>query len=214
MRKTNFLITHSKSAIFIGVLSISMLWGCASTKPELHASQYRFSYNDEAYRLRSISSEDKTESYNELIGTTFVAIDFDQDRLIDHIQLGEVSLNEAQKIYEYGLEMLSKENRLQWRIPEINRYVYENCDSHLEIISFRPANAQPFNEFKIVGKNQIISPQTTVFVDQNADGNLDEVLKGTVKPEEAQSHYTEAIEAGLQRGALIKINGAILVKEK
>src|SRR5574341_1819230 len=137
MRKTHFLITHSKSTIFTGfLLSISMLFGCASTKPESHASQYRFNYNDETYRLRSISSEDKTESYNELVGAKFVAIDFDQDRFIDRIQLGEVSLSEAQKIYEHGLEMLSKENRLQLRIPEINRYVYENFDSPLEIISF------------------------------------------------------------------------------
>ncbi len=215
MGKTNLIFNHSTFAIFIGfLLSIFTLCQCANQKPQLHASQYRFNYNDEDYRIRSISSEGRTESYNELIGATFVAVDFDQDRIVDRILLGEVSLNEAQKIYEYGLDRLTQENKLQLRIPGVNRYVYENCDSHLEIISFRPANAQPFNEFKIIDKRQMVSPQMIVVADQNADGKLDEVLKGTVKLEEAQSQYTEAIEAGLQKGELSKANGTILVKEK
>jgi len=103
---------------------------------------------------------------------------------------------------------------LQLRIPNVQRYVYENCDSHLEIISFRPASAPPFNEFKIMDKRQMVSPQIIVMIDQNADGILDEVLKGAVTPAEVQSQYTEVIEAGLQKGELIKVNSTILVKEK
>jgi hypothetical protein len=43
---------------------------------------------------------------------------------------------------------------------------------------------------------------------------LDEVLKGAVALEKAQSQYSEAMEAGLQTGELIKTNGTILVKEQ
>ncbi len=217
MGKANFIINQLKrvSTFFLGfLLIIFMLYGCATQKPQLSTSQYRFNFKDETYRIRSISSEDRTESYNELIGENFMAADFDQDRIIDCILLGEVSLNEAQRIYEYGLDMVTKEDKLQERLPTINRYVYENYDFHLEIRSFQSTNARPFNEFKIIDKRPVVSPQIIVIVDQNADGTLDEVLKGKVTLEKVQSQYEEAIAAGLEKGELIKVNNTILVKEK
>lgn len=217
MGKTNFIINQLKrvSTFFLGfLLSIFMLYGCANQKPQLTASQYRFNFKDETYRIRSISSEDKKESYNELIGENFMAADFDQDRIIDCILLGEVILNEAQKIYEYGLDEVTKENKLQVRIPTVNRYVLEKNNFRFEIISFRPTNTQPFNELKIIDKHKLVSPQISVIVDQNADGTLDEVLKGEVTLEKVQSQYDEAIAAGLEKGELIKVNNTILVKEK
>ena len=215
MRKTNFIVTHVKSAIFAGaLLSLFALCGCATQKPQLRASQYRFSYNNEAYRLRSISSENTTEFYNELVGTNFVAVDFDQDRTLDRILLGEVSLTEAQKIYDYGLEKLAQENKLEVRVPRVNRYVHEKNDFQIEIRSFRPANAQPFNEFVVIDNRPVACPQTIIIVDHHADGTLDETLKGTATPAEFQPQYAKSIKAGLQKGELIKVNHAILVKER
>ena len=215
MKKGNFIYGPLMSLMFRTLLlGVFILCGCAARKPNVHVSQYRFIFNDEAYRLRSISSKDKMESYNELVGANFLAVDFDQDRVIDRILLGDASLSDAQKIYEYGLNRLIQENRLQLRRPNVQRYVYESCDSHLEIISFRPANAPPFNEFKIMDKRQMVSPQIIVMIDQNADGVLDEALKGEATPAEAQAQYAEAIEAGLQKGVLIKVSSMILVKEK
>ena len=217
MRKTKSIICQLQmiSPVFLGLLlSIFMFYGCATQMPQLSVSQYRFNFNDETYRIRSISSEDKTESYNELIGENFMAADFDQDRIIDCILLGEVSLNEAQKIYEYGLDEVTKENKLQVRIPTINRYVHESNDFQIEIRSFRPTNAQPFNQFKITDNRPVVHPEIIIIVDQNADGTLDEVLKGEVTLEKVQSQYAEVIEAGLQKRELIKVNNTILVKEK
>ena len=215
MKKTNFIVTHLQSVIVAGIpLIILALGGCANQKPQFHASQFRFSYGNEAYRLRSISSENTTEFYNELVGTNFVAVDFDQDRTLDRILLGEVSLSEAQKIYEYGIEMLARENKLEVRIPRVNRYVHEKNDFQIEIRSFRPANAQPFNEFVITDNRPVACPETIIVVDHRADGTLDEVLKGNAKPAELQSQYAKVIEAGLQKGELVKVNQTILAREK
>lgn len=215
MEKTNFSINHLKAAIYAGtLLGIFALCGCASHKPQIRAAQYRFTYEGEAYRLRSISSENTTEFYNELVGANFVAVDFDQDRILDRILLGEVGLAEAQKIYEHGLEKLAKENKLEVRVPRVSRYVHEKNDFQVEIRSFRPANAQPFNEFVITDNRPVSCPETIIIVDHHADGTLDETLKGSATPEKFQSQYAKAIEAGLQKGELIKVNQAILVKEK
>jgi hypothetical protein len=215
MGKTNFSTNHLKSAVFAGMLlSIFALSGCANQKPQLRASQYRFSYNDEAFRLRSISSKDTTEFYNELVGADFVAIDFDQDRTLDRILLGETSLAEAQKIYEHGLGRLARENKLEVRIPKVSRYVHEKNGFQIEIRSFRPANARPFNEFIITENRPVVCPETIIIVDHHADGILDEVLKGAATPAELQSQYAQALEAGLLKRELVKINQTILVKEK
>lgn len=209
MRQTNF--NHGWTEF---LLSIFLLCGCASQQPRLSASQYRFTFNDEAYRIRSISSKYKTESYNELVGENFMAADFDQDGILDRILLGEVSLATAQEVYEFGINRVAQEKKLQVRTPNVNRYVHESNDFLVEIISFRPANTQPLNEFKITDQRPITCPEHLISVDHDADGTLDEVLKGTAALEKIQTQYAEVIKAGLQKGALIKANGRILVKEK
>jgi hypothetical protein len=201
MGKCNWVHNRPKRVSFFSVvfsLMVPLLYGCAGQRPQLSASQYRFTFNDATYRIRSITSGDRTESYNELIGQEFMAADFDRDRVIDCILLGEVSLSRAQEVYEYGL----------------NGYVYESNEFHFEIKSFRPASTPPFNEFKITSKRQLVSPQVIVAVDQNADGMLDEVSKGSVALEEVQPKYAEAIESGLQRLELVRVDHAVLVREK
>jgi hypothetical protein len=202
------------SFFLLFLLSISTFYGCATQKPQLRASQYRFSYNEEAYRIRSIISDDRSQSYNELVGKDFLAADFDQDRIIDCIMLGEAKLSEVQKIYEYGLDRVTQENKLQVRNPAISRYLHEDNSFQIEMRSFRPTDGRPFNEFRIIDKRQMVAPQPIILVDRNADGTLDEVLKGETSLENAQSHYAEVIEEGLLKGELVKVNGSILVKEK
>lgn len=204
-----------QSRLCVGIMLSSLLL-CACAQPELRikASQYRFKLNDETYRLRSITSEGESKFYNELIGAKFLAVDFDQDRILDCILLGDANLDEAQAVYEHGLNELSKENKLQLRMPTAKRYLQESEDFRLEIISFRRTNGQPpFNEFKLTGKRQMVSPQINVFVDRNADGMLDEVLKGVMELQSAQTQYAEMIETGLRRQALIRTDGMVLVKE-
>ncbi len=130
------------------------------------------------------------------------------------LQFFSILLSEAQRIYDYGLEKVTKENKLIVRVPSSDRYVHESNNFQIEIRSFRPANAQPFNEFKMIDKRPTVCPEVVVVVDQNADGTLDEVLKGTLSLEKAQARYSEAIENGLSKGELVKVDDAILVKVK
>ena len=199
----------------VGFLTLlGVLWSCASTRPTVTAAQYRFTLDAEVYRIRSITSSDNSLSYNELLGDKFLAIDLDQDRIIDRITIGNIELADAQTIYDYGLLLLSQENKLQERSPENHKYVYDDPNFYIEIKTFRPAGASPFNEFKITNKQPVIEPLMVVALDGNADGTLDKILKGTETLEKLQVKYAEAIAAGLQKNGLIKVNSTILVKEK
>ena len=123
MSNVNFSIHYTNKIFtcFIGfLLSCVMLFGCAAQSPRFNVAQFWFDSNGETYRIRSITSEDKSESYNELIGEKFLAVDYNQDRIIDRILLGEASLSEAQKVYDYGLIQVTKQNKLQLRTAGIN----------------------------------------------------------------------------------------------
>jgi hypothetical protein len=214
MKKINFIIKQSV-ILFLGIfLGILVLSGCAAKLPKLLVTQYRFKFNDESYRLRSISSKDSVKSYNELIGGKFLAVDYNQDGVLDHIRLGDVDQSETQKIYEYGIDALAKENKLQVRNPDVERYAYENDNKQYEIISFQPADARPFNEFKIIQTTSSATPNIIIVCDQNADGTLDDILIGGVAVEKLQSQYQDAVTTGLQTGRLQKVDGTILVKAK
>jgi hypothetical protein len=194
-------------------LSTVILIGCASKKSQISLSRYQFKLNNRIYRIHSISSEDKNESHNELISENFLAIDLDQDRIIDRIILGDVSLQQAQKIYDFGLYRLANENKLRLKIPDANRFLYENSDFLYEIKSFQTNKNHFFNEFKIIDRRQII-PEIIVIIDKQADGFLDEVLKGTPNISIVQSIYSDIIEKGLHKQKMIEQDNMFVVKEQ
>jgi len=217
MRNTNLIILWLKKVciLFAFILfCIFMSYSCAHRKPDLSAAFYYFEYNIENYRIRSISSTDKALSCNELIGKNFVAVDYDQDRFIDQITMGEMSLSEAQKIYEYALTMLTKENKLREISPKINWYQHVNSEYNYEIKSFRPNNADPFNEFRIINNRQLVNPQIIISIDKNANGTLDEIVEGTISLEKIQTKYSDVIKTGFKKNELIEVDNMILVKEK
>lgn len=201
------------TVIFGFCLIALYFYDCASSRPQSSVAQYQFNFNNESYRIRSIFAAEKNERYNELIGKDFLAIDFDQDRIIDRISVGNASLSKAQEIYDYGLEMLTKENKIKELNPANQKYTEENADFFLELKSFYPANAKPFNEFKIVSKKQLVNPEIIVAIDYEADGTLDEVLKGMTILEKVQAQYSNLIKSGLQKNGLIKVDNTILVKK-
>ncbi len=213
--KTNITRYHSTQTVRPGlILVLLLLSGCASETPTFRIYQYQFELNNEVYRIRSIDSADDNLSSNELIAEDFLAVDYDQDGVLDRITVGKGNLHEIQQIYEHGINDLSRKNRIQERNPQNHRFIVENQGFLLEIKSFRPENAPPFNEFKVCRRYAKQNPVVAVAIDQNADGILDQQSKGTQSLADMQAQYTMAIEAGLRQEALQKTGSRILVIQK
>jgi len=196
----------------VGMLFSLALFSCAAHQPEFTISQYRFSLNDQIYRIRSISFVNKSDSYNEVIGETFMALDYDQDGVLDVLVMGEISLQEAQAIYQQGIRDVMRENKLLVKNRDIRVYAMEKNRIKYEIITFGPADASAFNEFKVTDNRPIIKPEQLILIDHNADGILDDVIQGTAALEKYQWIYKQMIETGLQEGTLIEENGTFLVR--
>ncbi len=212
----NSIILLKKSCILLTVFLIctSMFYECAGRKPNIVISSYSFEYNEENYRIRSVSSKNDSIFFNELISDKFVAKDYDQDGLIDEIILGKVNITKAQKIYEYAINKLSTQNKLREVSYKFNAYKHSNSEYNYEIKSFYPNNAEPFNEFIIINNKLILNTYIAICVDQKADGNLDRIVKGAISLEKIQTIYSGVIQQGLKNNALIEIDSMILVNKK
>lgn len=207
----------SKITSTAGFLMLLGCWvvisGCATAKEnKLSTSQCRFRLGDSVYRIMSISSNEPGEYGNKLIGEDFVAVDFDRDRIIDRILLGEVTLDYAQEVYNRGLQVLAEKNKLVETPIAVSRYIQEKRGYYHEIKSFQPAETMAFNEFAIFEKGPLKTTPSVIVVDQQADGTLDQILKGAMALKDAQTLYAEAIQAGLANKLLVKVDSMILVK--
>ena len=210
-----FYQINKSSLLPLGLtIVLIMLFGCSSTKSLRVSPFYYFDYNGDNYRIRSISSSDKTQSRNELLGNDFLAVDTDQDGTLDQIVLGKIPLTEAQKVYDYALIKLNNENKLREINPDADKYQYVNTEYTYEIRTFHPANGKPFNQFKVIKNYQIAGQIPIVMLDKNADGKLDTVLKGNIGVEKFQGKYDELLKRGLQKKEFIMVDNRILFNEK
>ena len=203
----------TKIFFFSLLTSILLMCSCAQKEHYYGSAFYNFEYDGEQYRIRSVSSEENAISFNELVGKDFVAKDYDQDGLLDEISLGEKNLSEAQKIYEYTLTLLESQTKLQKVNLRFSVYQELNSENNYEIKSYTPGDGTPFNQFKVIKKKWSLNPEIIIGVDQQADGSIDEIVKGSMSLEEIQILYSQIIEKGLEKNQLIEINKMIIVKD-
>lgn len=189
-----------------------LISNCNFINPQNKTSgHFKFKMDNTFYAIGSVSSIEKEKSYNQLVGINLVAVDLDRDGVIDQIKIGNQSLSDAQNIYGYGLSLLAAENKLSVQDAYYSHYFQKNTNYNYQIKSFQPSNDIVFNEFKITNKENEASSEI-ILIDRNADGNLDEVLKGTSDAITYQSNYDYVLITGLENNKLFKSGDRILVK--
>jgi len=205
-------VKHILLYLSLGFLSFCLFYSCTSSRTQARGSEYKFRYEEEFFHIRSYFSPQESENINTLIGKDLLAIDFDQDGIIDKVDRGNIKIDEVQRIYDHGLLQGNKEKKLQIRVPLANTYVNSTDGFSYEIKTIKPFDSQVFNEFKISDNRPLIS-QATIFIDKNADGSLDDLIKGKYDFEEAQKIYSRILDEGMQLGGIKKHNGMYLIKE-
>ncbi|VAX15972.1 hypothetical protein MNBD_IGNAVI01-883 [hydrothermal vent metagenome] len=210
-RHCNKLMKPFFSIIFILLFSLS----CSSSEQNLQVSGFRFTYDGNKYFIRSINNcPDNTQSCNYLIAQNFKAVDLNQDRVIDKIIRGDVTIHEAQKIYSYALNLLEKQNKLSVMNKEDEKFQYTITRPYIvfQITSFQTGKDNLFNQFRIVQKRGDSKQDISLFNDLKADGNLDERLKGNFSIDNAQKYYKETIDEGVRANRIIAADSLIRVK--
>lgn len=204
MKKTYIILTSTAAFILL-------LLRCA--EKEIQGSAfYKFDYKGEEYRIRTVVTESDGKVYNELIGNKFVAVDYDQDGILDEITIGTININDAQNIYDFALDMLTTQNKVAKIKPKLNSYRILLDGYTCEIKTFQNNNGESFNQFKVVEKDANKSTDFIIGIDYNADGILDTVTLGNMSLEKIQTLHSEVVDQGLKDNALIKVDNKIIVK--
>lgn len=193
-------------------LAVAEAWRCASPARGPEVALIAFESGGQRYRLRSVYSRGKGESFNELIGPQCVARDHDQDGVLDAVILGECSLADAQRIYEEALATLAAQNKLRQVEPVSRVYRHETGEFSYEVKTVEVQGGRCFNEFVARWTGRFLAPSLVVAVDEGADGQLDHLVKGTLSLSEAQRMYRECIEVGIRQRKLVRIEGMVVVK--
>jgi hypothetical protein len=206
-----FKIVAQFKIFLVIVITLLVLPSCISS--ELRIAEFEFVYNNTKYKIRSSYCPGNPESCNQLSSENFIAADLNQDRIIDEILSGDVSLSEVQEIYDYCLNLLERQNKLSQIKKEDKKYILNDFEFNFEIHTLYPKTNMPLNEFTIADKRKgKVNYQISVLIDKNADGILDELLKGEIGINEAQSMYKNVIENGLSLNKLKQIKNSIVVK--
>ncbi len=213
MQKTNLNVTfHRKPILFILFFCIGFLFaGCASSS-ELKVAEFKFSFEGQEYLLRSSYCPNNPQSCNQLYGKDLIATDLNQDRTIDKITKGNISLESAQRIYDYCLEILENQGKVS--TISNNEKVYSMSeDNFIYEVKTLIINGNSYqNEFVIKEKRGYSQFGISIFQDSNADGELDLTLKGVYPIGKAKIKYQSLINKGLVKNRITAINGLFLVE--
>ncbi len=211
MKTSNYTSKYKFKPLLFFILLLPLLFSCSSSN--LKVSEYDFVYKGKSYVIRSTYCSDNPRSCNQLIGKDFIAVDMNQDRIMDKITQGNVSLSEAQEVYDYCLNLLEKAGKLSEIEKDSKQYELNEGNYTFTIKSFPSNGNEHFAEFRVIDRrNSLGQFKESIFIDDNADGNLDEVLKAGILLEEAQKLYSKTIKKGIKQLKLEFHEGVLIIK--
>ncbi|HHS12610.1 MAG TPA: hypothetical protein ENN03_02450 [bacterium] len=189
---------------FITGLAV-ILMGCAGTRPVQESAGFNFDYQGHTYHIRSIIPKSMV-GYNLLFlrkGDSVVrsAIDKDQNGRIDELTAGDWTMDQAQAVYQAGLEA-ARSRRVYYQIP-LNR-VYRTVDGKNEYIlqTYSLAVGEIYNKLQVI--NKWMRQNQVVVLDFDADGLLNAFEDGKGSLNQYQQTYESILERGLREGFIVK----------
>lgn len=195
------------SCILLSILLIT----CKTRGPEVRLGGYSFEYEGENYNIESVTPN-YVEGYNIITrrdGETLVfkAIDKEQDGALDELTIGNITLDQAQKIYHAGI--LEGEKRGYIKKRTFAREYKTNIGGDRFILAtYILALGDTYNKlfyYAIMQRNEV------EMVDLQADGIVDRIENGNRELEYYQTIYREIIDRGLRYGHVQLINGQYIV---
>ncbi len=200
---------------FITIASLILLFisACVATKSRHQKSFYVFEYQGKKYGIRSINNPRAGDNRNELVANGLLAVDYDQNRYIDEVIFGDLNLEQAQSIYQYGISKIEAENKLKVVTPDFISFQYRNTKYSYEIRSFVTSGDNTFNQFRLYKDDPLMSNPIIICNDHNADGKLDVVIEGNETLADLQSKYMDIIRLGMRNAKIIRTGNSYMVRQ-
>jgi hypothetical protein len=198
----------------VGITLIGLaLTGCAATRPPVpSAGGYDFVYQEQTFRIESYSPPGMI-GYNQLVRRegeriVLMALDREQDGSLDEVVRGNVSLEDARRIYSFGLLEGTRRGlvrNMTWSNDFSTIIDHRTC----VLTTFVLAVGEVYNKLTVV--NTDIGLQEAVLTDLGADGSIDLVESGSQGRAYYQTLYTRVIQKGMEAGAVTRSAGTYRV---
>lgn len=199
--------------VLLAICSAALFTYCSHTisESEYGVNRFVFEYDGSSFYIISYTHQDKV-GYNLLTSgkkdVRFAARDLYQDGTIDEIIKGPYTLEEANRIYAYGIQKAKNKGNLESR--EIKRkYKTEDGRYRYLVTTILPIIGEPYNTFAVMEK--VPFAQSVIFKDDHADGSLDSVLFGNGDLEYGQKLYDGVLKMGLADKSMEKSDSTFLV---
>ncbi len=200
--------------IYLVLIVAAFVITCSANIPKQTRSSYQFDVDGISYQIISISAPPKS-AYNILLlhdnaGVKLRAIDETQDGTIDTLAIGDISVADANAIYEVGIELAKTSGNFK-RMDHGRTLQISNYPRNYLLATDLLIDGEIQNKLTVINEFENIR---TSALDTNADGVLDVFVDGTNDLESYQDDYEMILKRGLLQGKVYRKNGRYLVREK
>jgi hypothetical protein len=194
------------------VLLLLLLCVCARRGNVIEIGGYAFLYQGKEYHIQSVTPT-HSEGYNILSlreGETLVfkAIDKEQDGRLDEVMIGDMALEDAERIYSEGIAEGERLGYIRKR-TFAREYRYKDDFRNYILATYVLVSGEIYNKL-IISDRSAFRSQAEV-LDSDADGKLDDVIEGTETLGTYQKMYQYVLEKGSQVNRIQKTNGKWIV---
>jgi len=195
--------------LFFIALAFPLLM-CTSTRPKIRVGGYYFKYKGREYRIRSVTPN-FVDGYNILTleegdEVLLKGIDKEQDGILDIVTIGDITLQQARDIYDHGIKFGKKRGYI--KMESVAREFHTTIgNSNCFLVSYVLALGEIYNKLII----EDMSFGEVIIIDENADGNLDQIKKGPQEMERYQRLYRLVLNNGLRSRDIVKFKGKYIV---
>ena len=196
------------------VIVFAVFIGCSSTRPpSTLAGKIMFDLDGNNYSIESMTPPDQI-GYNMLIARedgkiNLNAVDKDQDGIIDKLITGDMSVEEAQRIYNEGIVSGKKRGVVRQKILSRVFRMSDNMN-HYALHTYDLQVGGVYNKLYISSRRNSLSKM--IATDLTADGELNVLDKnGKIKLSDYQKLYDSVLSRGVSKGKIINESNTYLV---
>ena len=201
------------SKIFLVILIVIFLIGCAAQN-KMRYGVYNFSYDGKNYQIESYTPP-TGDGNNFLVlkedGNVLIkAVDKEQNGYIDKVLMGDIPLQKVREIYTVGLKKCSQSGKMETKFSEKN-FMSEDMSNKYYLATYTINSDEVYNKFTILKKYDVYRTEELIFIDNSADGILDEVISGMTTTDQYQDVYMNVLKKGIKNGGINRVQDKYLV---
>ncbi len=200
---------------FLVILMVLGLFNCKSNSELMNSypNLLTFSHQGKEYKILGFFPQD-SDGFNLLIRKkqnkiVLKCIDKQQDGVLDEVIVGDITLEEANNIYQEGILIAIENGSLQEKQFE-HYYLTSDIGNIFELRTYIPVDGEPYNIFAV---KPINDGRTYVLRDLEANGSLDYFEEGEGELELFQSYYDKIVQKGIS-GNKIKLSDGMYYVRK